>query len=55
MSTEFYESDSLSIDVTHDFVWFFDGEGAVYVRVPKDELPAIHKAMGEYLRVVEEG
>ncbi len=54
MSTYFYESDSLSIDVTPDFVWFFDGVGDVYVRAPRNELPAIHKAMGEYLREVEE-
>lgn len=61
MSHTFYDSPDgakcgISIDVTHDYAWFFqhtdqDGKDVehVYVRVRKEELPAIYRAMGEYL------
>ena len=67
MSSTFYDSPKdpspcngerhwLSIDVTHHWCWFFqhdDDEGdPTYVRVAKDELPAIYKALGEYLEAV---
>lgn len=64
MSTTFYESPKnaspyegerrfLSIDVTHHWCWFFEGnsngELVSTVRVARDELPAILEALKEYL------
>ena len=65
MSTTIYESPEdakptlpyqggLSIDVTTGTVWFFEHrlDGVLEcATVPKVELPAIHKAIGEYLEV----
>jgi hypothetical protein len=63
MSHTFYDSPEdaphphISIDVTHDFVWFFqetepDGRDAnqMYCRVRREDLPAIYRAMGEFLK-----
>ena len=43
---------SLSIDITCEYAWFFEhGEDdhLSHAMVHKSELPAIHKAIGEYL------
>jgi hypothetical protein len=59
MSTTIYNSpegvkNGLSIDITYSTVWFFqETDDVPYVVVALDELPAIHKAIGEYLEVVE--
>ena len=66
MSHTFYDSpesnteNPISIDVTLDYVWFFQHgeEGGMCdpdepipsVRVPRRELPAIHRAMGKFLK-----
>jgi len=44
-----------SIDITYSTVWFFehtDKEDDPVVTVPLAQLPAIHKAIGEYLDAV---
>ena len=50
----------LSIDITHHWCWFFQhdpSDEAVgqsnYVQVAKDELPAIHRAIGLYLDAIK--
>lgn len=64
MSHTFYDSPEgaphphISIDVTHEFAWFFqhtETDGSDFDRPPvcrvrKEQLPAIYAAMGEYLR-----
>ena len=55
MSHTFYNSPTFSIDVTRDYVWFFeypdenDVDGGGYARVPRSELPAIRDAIIVYL------
>jgi hypothetical protein len=60
MSTTFYDSPEdtpgprLSIDVTHDYCWFFEHGGddaglPPAARARKEELPAICAAMAEFL------
>ena len=64
MSHTFYDSPdganpALSIDVTHDYCWFFeevpereeDRRQRGVAKVRKEELPAIYKALGEYLEL----
>ncbi len=65
MSTTIYDSpgyfedekDTISIDITASLVWIFqncEGEkDGPLVKVDKSELPAIHKAIGEYLEAVD--
>ena len=64
MSHTFYDSPdgalpNLSIDVTYEFAWFFehDADGNVVgsARVKKTELPAIYRALREYLEVLGTG
>lgn len=39
-----------SIDLTHSTVWFFEqGDNDHVATVPLDQLPAIYKAIGDYL------
>jgi len=58
MSHTFYDSPegsvpSFSIDVTHAFAWFFEADADGHIvgtaRAQKSELPAIHRALGDYL------
>ena len=51
-----FSSNTISIDITHSLVWIFqncvgDKDGDL-VKVAKEELPAIHKAIGEYLKAI---
>ena len=59
MSHTFYDSPegavpSFSIDVTHEFAWFFEADADGHItgtaRVKKSELPAIYRALAGYLR-----
>lgn len=66
MSHTFYDSPDdadpgISIDVTHDYCWFFQEGRANGVRTPqeigavivrKEELPAIYRALGIYLDLI---
>ena len=57
MSTTIYDSPErsreprLSIDITHKYVWFFEffRDEMTRVRVPRTELRAVHKAIGDYI------
>ena len=64
MSTTIYDSpgyfddekNTISIDITYELVWFFqnyeDEKDGQLVTVSKTELPAIYKAIGDYLKEV---
>lgn len=60
MSITIYDSPedvepSLNIDATHDFIWFCSHEGDEMstARVRKEELPAIVRAITDYLNEEE--
>jgi hypothetical protein len=58
MSHTFYDSPCdqegprLSIDVSHEYVWFFGYEDGLMsiVRIGREELPAVARAINGYLR-----
>jgi len=64
MSTTFYDSPDgakpfLTIDVTGETVWFFEHDDDAHEIIgcacaSKEELPAIYKAMGEYLEATND-